>query len=79
VGYVPLPVPCAGCGALTPYAVGEHASYGEFLSTPLGLCFVRTCRQRSCVKAAREAKQGRPVKLTQSPAQESVSGGAEAA
>lgn len=61
MSYEPLPVPCAGCGTLTPYAVGEGASHGELLSTPLGDCYVRTCRKRSCVEAARAAKQGRPV------------------
>lgn len=65
MSYTPLPVPCAGCGEPTPYEVGDGLSYGEFLSTPLGLCYVRTCRQRPCVQAARAAKQGRPVKLTE--------------
>jgi hypothetical protein len=67
VSYEPLPVPCAGCGEPTPYEVGEGASHGEYLSTPLGLCFVRTCRQRECVHAARAAKHGRPVKLSEPP------------
>lgn len=56
----PAPVPCAGCGEPTPYAVGEDASHGEWLRTPLGTCFRRTHRVRSCVEASRAAVDGRP-------------------
>lgn len=47
-------VPCAGCGEPTPYEVGEGASHGEHHSAALGLCFVRTHRDRECVRLARE-------------------------
>lgn len=62
----PLPVPCAGCGELTPYEVGAApgvGSRGEHLVTPLGRCFVRTHWKESCKLAARYAKDGRPVVL----------------
>lgn len=59
--YSPAPVPCAGCGEPTSYEVGEDASFGETLATPLGDCYVRTHRRRECVEAARAAKSGRPV------------------
>lgn len=55
--------PCAGCGEPTPYEVGEGLSFGEHLSTPLGLCFRRTHRRRGCVEASRAAVDGRPVVL----------------
>lgn len=61
MSYQASPVPCAGCGELTPYEVGDDASYGEHLETPLGLCFRRTHRVRVCVLASREACGGRPV------------------
>jgi hypothetical protein len=50
---------CAGCGEPTPYAVGEDGSHGEWLRTPLGICFRRTCRRRECVEASRAAVEGR--------------------
>lgn len=56
-------VPCAGCDKPTPYDVGEAASFGEHLETPLGLCYRRTHRRRECVVASRAAVDGRPVKL----------------
>ena len=67
--YSPLPVPCAGCGELTPYEVSDEegvGSYGEWLSTPIGRCFVRTCWDRACVLAARERLKGRRVVLRES-------------
>ena len=54
------PVPCAGCGNPTPYEVDENASHGEWLRTPLGICYRRTCRVRECVLASRAAVDGRP-------------------
>lgn len=51
---------CAGCGERTPYAVGEDASFGEWLRTPLGWCYRRTHRVRSCVEASRAEVRGRP-------------------
>jgi hypothetical protein len=60
----PLDVPCAGCGELTPYRVGDHpgdGSFGEFLSTPLGDCYQRTHWTRECVKAGRAKVQGRRI------------------
>ena len=56
--YVALPVPCAGCGGPTPYAVGDGASYGEFRLTGLGYAFYRTHRDRGCVLAMRERVGG---------------------
>lgn len=60
--------PCAGCGEPVPYEVGQRygsderrdGCYGEHLRTPLGSCFRRTHRERSCVEASRAAVQGRP-------------------
>jgi hypothetical protein len=52
-------VPCAGCGEPTPYAVGEDASHGEWLRTPLGICYRKTHRRRECVEASRAAVEGR--------------------
>lgn len=52
-------VSCAGCGEPTPYAVGEGLSHGEWLRTPLGICYRRTHRVRACVEASRAAVQGR--------------------
>ena len=57
---VTAPVPCAGCGEPVPYEVGESGSHGEWLRTPLGICFRRTCRVRACVEASRAEVQGRP-------------------
>lgn len=59
----PLPIACSGCGELTPYRVGEDASYGEWLATPLGLCYARTHRRRECVVASRARLEGRKVTL----------------
>lgn len=56
--YVPAPVPCAGCGALVAYEVGDDGCHGEVLKTPIGLVFRRTCRVRSCVEASRAAVDG---------------------
>lgn len=56
-------VQCAGCGELTPYAVGGQpgdGSFGEYLHTPLGDCFHRTHWQRSCVRKSRARVQGTP-------------------
>jgi hypothetical protein len=55
--------PCAGCGEPTPTRVGEDASFGEWLKSPLGICFRRTHRVRECVEASRAAVEGRPVVL----------------
>lgn len=60
--YTPPDVPCAGCDEPTPYAVGDDASYGEELNTPIGRCYRRTHRKRSCVEASRAKVQGTPVK-----------------
>jgi hypothetical protein len=65
--YVALPVPCAGCGKPTPYEVGEDASYGEFLSTPIGDCYVRTHRDRACVLRARARVDGKHIAERVSP------------
>jgi hypothetical protein len=59
---VSLEVDCAGCGKATPYEVGEGASYGEWLATPLGTCYVRTHRVRECVQTARPRLGGRKRK-----------------
>lgn len=52
--FTPPPVPCAGCGEPTAYAVGDGASYGEFRLTGLGYAYYRTHRDRGCVLAMRE-------------------------
>lgn len=57
----PAPVPCEGCGELTPYDVGESSSYGEWLATPLGVTYARTHRLRECVVASRAKHEGRRI------------------
>jgi hypothetical protein len=56
--FTPPPVPCAGCGEPTPYAVGDGESYGEFRLTGLGYAYYRTHRDRACVLAMRERVGG---------------------
>jgi hypothetical protein len=55
---------CAGCDTRIPGEVGTvpHADgtcYGEWLKTPLGLTYVRTCWTRACVLEARRRREGR--------------------
>jgi len=62
----PLDVPCAGCGAPTPYAVGDRrdvGSFGEHLVTPLGFVYRRTHWTHSCVLESRHRCKGQPVQL----------------
>jgi hypothetical protein len=56
--FTPPPVPCAGCGEPTPYAVGDGASYGEFRLAGLGYAYYRTHRVRECVLLMRERVGG---------------------
>lgn len=58
----PAPVACAGCDEPTPYAASygpEAPSFGEFLSTPEGMTYVRTHRCRECVQSARARLRGK--------------------
>lgn len=66
--YTSAPVPCGGCGRRIPYETADPVdpavdraatSYGEWLSTPLGLTFVRTCWDRTCVLEARRVRDGK--------------------
>lgn len=73
-----LTAECAGCGAEIPYRVGEQRGdgcFGEFLSTPLGDCYRRTCWDHDCVRRSREAVKGRPIKERVSAAERATKNG----
>lgn len=57
----PADVPCAGCGKPTAYTPGEDTgTFGQWLGTPIGRTYIKTCRKRACVLAARERLNGKP-------------------
>lgn len=79
--HVALPVPCAGCGTLTPYETTDQpgvGSFGEFLATPLGFCFVRTCWTHACVRTARAKVDGKPYTPPRAPSETLATGAADA-